>query len=128
MPIPKVIGRLNRWIANPIVGLIAGRIPPFAIVEHRGRVSGRSYRTPLMAFPAADGLVIALTYGATTDWVRNVLAAGGARVARAGRTPSYDSPRIVPGEAGMRLLPAVIRVALRLMHVDEFLLLSRAAR
>jgi deazaflavin-dependent oxidoreductase (nitroreductase family) len=123
MAIPRVVARFNRRILNPFVRLIAGWMPPFAIVEHRGRVSGRSYRTPLMAFRTRDGLVIALTYGDGADWLRNALSAGGVRIARAGRTRRYRDPRIVRGGEGIRTVPAVVRPPLRLLNVDEFLLL-----
>jgi hypothetical protein len=70
--------------------------------------------------------VIPLTYGSGADWVRNVLAAGGVRIGTAGHTRRYASPRIVRGEEGMRTVPAFVRPPLRLLRVDEFLLLEAA--
>lgn len=74
MPFPKAITRFNRRVTNPILGRLAGRLAPFAIVVHRGRRTGREYRTPVMAFPRREGVVFALTYGLDVDWVRNVPA------------------------------------------------------
>jgi deazaflavin-dependent oxidoreductase (nitroreductase family) len=54
------------------------------MVVHRGRRSGRRYRTPVLAFRVDDGYVVALFYGADRDWVRNVLAAGGCTLSGAG--------------------------------------------
>jgi len=60
------------------------------LVVHRGRRSGRVYDTPVLVFPADDGYVIALTYGPDTDWIRNVLAAGGcAARSRPGRAAGW---------------------------------------
>jgi deazaflavin-dependent oxidoreductase (nitroreductase family) len=93
--------------------LVAGWLPPFAIVNHRGRVTGREYSTPVWAFGTGDGLVLALLYGAASDWVRNVLVAGRAEVRRSGSIRSYEHPRLV-GEEGTQLIPAPFRVPIRL--------------
>jgi hypothetical protein len=77
--------RLARFgrVPNRLVRTFAGRrFSPVAIVEHRGRRSGRRYRTPVLAFRAADGYFISLPYGAGRDWVRNVLAAGSCTLER----------------------------------------------
>ena len=121
MPIPKAIARFNRAVTNPVARLVAGWLPPFAIVTHRGRASGTLYRTPVFAFRTRDGLAIALTYGADTDWVENVLTAGETEVARLGVRRRYTAPRIVRGEAGMRMMPWIVRAPLRLFGVTEFL-------
>jgi deazaflavin-dependent oxidoreductase (nitroreductase family) len=128
MPIPRVVGRFNRRFLNPLVSLIAGRIPPLAIVEHTGRVSGRAHRTPIMAFGTDGGLAIALTYGSRTDWVRNVMTASGARISRLGHARRYASPTIVRGAEGIRTMPVVVRPVLRLLRVSEFLLLRESRR
>jgi deazaflavin-dependent oxidoreductase (nitroreductase family) len=127
MPIPRHVGRFNRRFLNPITRPVAGWAPGFAIVEHRGRVSGRIYRTPVNAFRIPHGVVIALTYGQGTDWAQNVLAVGGARIRRVGRSHPYANPRIVRGDQGMRIVPALVRPPLRLLGVHEFLILEEGA-
>ena len=124
MPLPDRLARLNRHVANPIMRTFAGRLPPFAIVVHRGRRSGKVYQTPVWAFRAGEGFVIALTYGADRDWVKNVVAAGGCTFVRSGRRISLADPRVVDGDAGLRLIPALLRPALRLLGVTEFLRLD----
>jgi hypothetical protein len=57
-----------------------------------------------LAFGTDDGLVIALLYGAGSDWVQNVVAAGHAQVKRSGTTREYTQPQLL-GDAGMRLIP-----------------------
>jgi deazaflavin-dependent oxidoreductase (nitroreductase family) len=123
VPISKTVARFNRHVTNPIVRLAAGWVPPFALVEHVGRTSGKRYRTPVLAFGRAGRLVIALTYGPATDWVRNVLAHGGANVGRFGRTRRYGVARIEHGAGGMDLMPWAVRPVLRVLGVAEFLVL-----
>jgi deazaflavin-dependent oxidoreductase (nitroreductase family) len=120
----RIFARFNRSVANPVTRLFAGRLPPFAVVKHRGRVSGRGYATPVWAFAARDGLVFALLYGDVSDWALNVLAADGASVKRHGRTDEYGDPRLIPGNDGPRLLPAPLRPLLRLFRVRDFLSVS----
>jgi len=100
--------------------LVAGRLPPFAIVSHRGRVTGRDYATPVWAFGTQDGLVVALLYGANSDWVTNVLVAGRAEVKRLGAAREYAQPRLVGREEGLRLIPAVARVPVRVVRTHDF--------
>jgi len=49
-----------------------------AVVEHRGRQSGKTYLTPVMAFVEDGGVSVVLNYGTKSDWVRNVESAGSA--------------------------------------------------
>jgi deazaflavin-dependent oxidoreductase (nitroreductase family) len=126
MAFPARLARFNRRVTNPILGRIAGRVVPFALVIHRGRTSGREYRTPVMAFTAGDRVVIALTYGTETDWVRNLLAAGGGRLVQAGRTRSLDQPEIVALANGIEAIPRPIRPVVRLIGVTHCLRLRSA--
>jgi deazaflavin-dependent oxidoreductase (nitroreductase family) len=95
-----------------------------AVVVHRGRRSGRRYRTPVLAFCADDGYVVALFYVADRDWVRNVLAAGACTLERGGRQVELTAPRLLGISAGIALVPAPLRPALRLLRVTPFLRLS----
>ena len=101
-------------------------LPPFAVVVHRGRTSGREYRTPIWAFHREGRFVVALTYGSDTDWVRNVLAAGGCSLIRLGTERALDHPRLVGARSGRGLVPALVTVPLRAFGVHEFLLLEPA--
>ena len=67
-----------------------------ALLRHVGRASGRSYETPVLAAPAEDAFVIALPYGMKTDWVRNVLVAGGATLIIDGNSYELDQPEVLP--------------------------------
>ena len=82
MPAPRWVATVNRRFTNHVMRVVATRLPGFGIITHAGRRSGRPYRTPVNVFPVADGYVVALTYGAESDWVKNVIAAGGCELER----------------------------------------------
>lgn len=124
MPFPRAFARFNRRVPNRFVRLFAGWLPPLCVVTHRGRVSGRSYSTPVLGFRSRDGLVVALFYGARSDWVRNVLAAGRVEVRRLGATREYTRPRLLGVEEGARLFPPVLRGSLRFLGVRHCLALT----
>ena len=125
MAISDRLARFNRRAPNPIVRRFAGRRhAPVAIVVNRGRTSGRSYRTPVMAFRIDDGYVISLPYGADRDWVKNVLAAGSCTLERGGRRVELTDPRILAGSEAMAMLPAPARAALWPLGVTRVLRLS----
>jgi hypothetical protein len=72
----------------------------FGVVVHQGRRSGRLYQTPVNVFATEDGYVLALTYGPDTDWVKNVLVAGGCELRTRGRAIRLASPRLFPAMTG----------------------------
>lgn len=123
MPFARRFARFNRMVANPIMRLVAGWLPPFAIVTHRGRLTGRSYATPVLAFDTDDGLVLAVLYGTNSDWVKNVLMAGRVEVRRRREARQYEQPRLI-GNEGMQLLPTMLRGPFRLLGVDHFIRLT----
>ncbi len=127
MPLPKGLARFNLRVTNRVLGPVAERLPGFGIVVHTGRRSGRTFRTPVNIFRRGDGYVIALTYGADSQWVRNVLAAGEVDVEIRGHTVHLTAPRVVHDEQ-RRLVPAPVRLPLRAANVTDFLVLSRAGR
>jgi deazaflavin-dependent oxidoreductase (nitroreductase family) len=120
MVVSKRVARFNRVATNRVVRPIAGHTPGLAIVRHRGRRSGQVYRTPVTAYARGDGYVIALVYGVDADWVRNVTAAGGCELQVRGRRLRLASPRVVH-DGARRDVPTVVRPALRLLGVDDFL-------
>lgn len=122
MPLPRIVGRFNRVVTNRITRPLAGRVPPVAMVVHRGRRSGDEYQTPIFAFPCDGGFLIALTYGRGTDWERNVRAGGGELVYRDQRF-QLGEPSAVGPDAARPCLPALVRIVLRLTRTDDFLLI-----
>ena len=126
MHLPYFVRRVNRVFTNRLMGLFAGFVPPLAIVHHTGRKSGRPYRTPVVAFPSAEGFVIPLTYGRDVDWARNLVAAGGGPLERLGRRIALRNARIVGVGGASRHLPAAVRPALRLANFPGYVLLDLA--
>jgi deazaflavin-dependent oxidoreductase (nitroreductase family) len=101
-------------LGNPIVvrlGLAGGRRSPLALIEHVGRTSGRVYRTPIAPLPMDGGFEIPLPYGTDVHWVRNVLAAGRARLQVRDTIYELDRPEVVSGADAMSLALPVRRVA-----------------
>jgi deazaflavin-dependent oxidoreductase (nitroreductase family) len=96
MQLPQWLARFNRHFTNPIQRMWAGWTPAFGILEHVGRKSGKAYRTPLNVFSTDDGVAILLTYGPDRDWLKNITAAGGARMRRHGRTIELTDPHVMP--------------------------------
>ncbi len=102
MKLPQRLARFNRHVTNPIQRLWAGWAPSFAIIEHVGRRSGKTYRTPVNALTATidgkPGVAILLTYGPDRDWLKNLTAAGGGRIRRYGKTFRITDPQVVSKE------------------------------
>jgi deazaflavin-dependent oxidoreductase (nitroreductase family) len=120
MAIPKSVARFNAHVTNRVSRPFAGRLPGFAVVTHVGRRSGRIYQTPVNMFRDRERYVFALTYGADSQWVKNVMAAGGCEVRTQGRTLRLCEPWIFT-DPDHRLVPGPVRVALRMLDVDDFL-------
>ena len=126
MPLPTFIARLNRVGLNRLTRHIVTFFPGFGVVEHRGRRSGRIFRTPVNIFRAPGGYRIALTYGADAEWVRNVLASGGATLHTRWRRIEVDGPWLEHDES-RRAMPVVVRQLLGLLGVTDFLRLNAAS-
>jgi deazaflavin-dependent oxidoreductase (nitroreductase family) len=123
MPIPRTVRRWNKVGLNRVTKRIAPWMPGFGVVVHRGRRSGRRYQTPVNVFPTEDGYVFALTYGPDTDWVKNVLAAGGCELRTRGRAIRLISPQLFHDESRRSIRP-VERQVLRIIGVADFLSLT----
>lgn len=101
---------------NPRLKPIARFLPGTATIEHRGRTSGKPYKTIVTAYRSGNVLCIALGHG-KTDWVKNVLAAGQADLRFARKTVHIVNPRILPAGADGTGLPWLVRLQLRRMAV-----------
>jgi deazaflavin-dependent oxidoreductase (nitroreductase family) len=126
MALPRRLAAFNRRVTNNVTGPLARRLPGFGVVLHRGRRSQREYRSPVNVFVAPGGYVMALTYGADSDWVKNVLTAGGCDLETRGRTVHLTAPEIFHDET-RRYVPRPVRPILRLLGVTDFMRLSTRA-
>ena len=126
MPLSRRIAELNKAGLNKLTRRIVPWAPGFGLVIHRGRRSGREFRTPVNVFATPTGFRIALTYGPRADWVRNVLAAGGCELIHRRRTSRLVNPRVVHDET-VSGYPAFVRFMLRRTGSYDALLLDLPA-
>ena len=128
MPIPKYITTINKHVTNRFILLFARWLPPFAIVNHRGRRSGRRYRTPILAFPTETGFVFALTYGRDVDWVRNLMASDNGRLEYKGKGIPIHMIRFEKYAEVSELFPYLVQLPLSLISIEDSLLVEVDAR
>jgi deazaflavin-dependent oxidoreductase (nitroreductase family) len=100
-------------------------MPGFGILTHRGRRTGRTYRTPLNVFRRDDVYVFFLTYGPDVQWVKNVMAAGRATLQTLGNEVRLVEPELVT-DPERRLVPRPVRVVGGLLGATQFVLMRRA--
>ena len=125
MPIPRAVASLNKKVTNRLTAPFARRLPGFAVVIHRGRTTGRTYRTPVNVFRRGDDYVFVMTYGCDVDWVRNVEAAEECDIETLARTIRVVEPRRVT-DPTRALVPRAVRPILHLIAVDDFMLMRVA--
>ncbi len=119
MALPRWLAKVNKRIFNPRE-VRRGRYP---VLIHAGRRSGETFQTPMDAFATDTGYVCVVRYGPDSDWVRNTLAAGGARLRIGGDEVELTSPRLVSEEEAM----AVFQPPPNFSRADDYLLLERVA-
>ncbi|MDT5181272.1 MAG: hypothetical protein QOJ95_5470 [Mycobacterium sp.] len=124
MQAPQWLARFNKYVTNPVQKLWAGHSPMMAILEHVGRKSGKTFRTPLIVFSTADGVAILLTYGPDRDWLKNIAKTGGGRLKRYGRTFAVTDPRVMPKADAAREVTPPWRRLFGLLPFDEAVLLT----
>ncbi len=114
------MARFNHQVLNHLTRPVARYLPGLGVIIHHGRRSGRIYETPVNVFRHGDGYVVALTYGAGADWVRNVLSAGICDLITHGRCIRVVVSHIQHDQQ-LLPVPVIVRPILRLIHVADFL-------
>lgn len=120
MPLPRGLARFNRVVTNRLTRPFATRLGGFAVLHHVGRKTGRSYETPLNAWRADEGVVVALTYGKNVDWLRNVQTSEESTLTMTGEDLRVGPPEALRGERGFDLTPAWVVPILKMLGVDQF--------
>jgi deazaflavin-dependent oxidoreductase (nitroreductase family) len=111
----------NKHVANRITRHFARwSRGPFAVIRHVGRRSGTPYETTIMVKPAAGAFVIALTYGESVDWYRNVRAAGHATLLWHGREYALGKPEPLAVQRAWPLYSPLQRLILRMIGTQQF--------
>lgn len=93
LALTRVFNRLSIRIAGTRL------FPLYGIIEHRGRRSGKVFRTPVVVKPTTDGFIVPMPYGERTDWYRNLMAAGGGAIRWNGREYRVTNPEVIHNAA-----------------------------
>jgi deazaflavin-dependent oxidoreductase (nitroreductase family) len=121
---PRWWTHINKRVFNP-AELRRGVRP---VLTHVGRSSGTVYRTPLDAHPVDGGYVFVLVYGARSDWVRNSLAAGRARLTIDGQEHELTAPRLISGDEAWQAIGDTVKRPPAALRITEYLRMDVAAR
>ena len=117
---------VNRYV-NPVTRPVASRLPTFAVLRHRGRKSGRMYRTPINVFRRGDDYFFFLTYGSDVHWVKNVLAAGSCSIETGGQLVELVEPELIT-DPELRPAPRHVRlIERRIAGVTQYLRMRGSA-
>ena len=129
-------GRTRMWrfrhavtrYVDPVLRPMAGRLPTFGVVSHRGRKTGRTYRTPVNVFRRGDEYLFFLTYGSDVQWVKNILATGTCILRTRGRDVHLVEPELI-ADPELGLAPPFVRIVEKhLAGVTEVLRMRSVAR
>jgi deazaflavin-dependent oxidoreductase (nitroreductase family) len=115
-------------LVNPIVLRLAGTrfLPLYGVLQHRGRRSGKLFRTPVVVRRTADGFVVPMPWGEGTDWYRNVRAAGGCTIHWKGRHYAMVQPEVIDATTARNAFPSVQWAGMRRFGIQQCLRLRAA--
>jgi deazaflavin-dependent oxidoreductase (nitroreductase family) len=128
----RIVMRPMTRLLNPVIVKRAGRknFRMAAQIKHTGRRSGRPYTTPASARLNGDVILIPLTFGNQSDWVRNIAAAGRCSIRIDGQDYEATEPQFLSrGQAGELLNPMfspLERATFSLLGIRQFLRLHAA--
>jgi deazaflavin-dependent oxidoreductase (nitroreductase family) len=116
---PRTLSRL----INPVILLVAGTrlFPLYGVITHRGRRSGKVYRTPVVVGATRDTLVVPMPWGERTDWYRNVCAAGGCVIRWKGRDYPVGQPEVIDAASAGAGFGPVARSLMTRMGISQCL-------
>ncbi len=118
--VPKGAKQINR-VMTPV----ARFAPVWAVLEHRGRKSGRAYQTPVAVLGYKEVVRIALPYGKDVDWVKNICATGEFSITHFGRLHKYTAPLVLQ-DSTAKWAPKAVRPLLRAAKVEFYLQATEA--
>lgn len=128
---PSLAARLTLALARastPLSRPIAGRraFPLYAIVQHRGRRTGRTYAVPVAIRVSPTTFTIPLPWGRDAHWMRNVLAADECLIRWRGADHRAAAPRVIGFADAEAAFHPIQRLVLRAAGIRSFLRLERA--
>jgi deazaflavin-dependent oxidoreductase (nitroreductase family) len=117
----RIATTFSGYVANPLVTLIAGRLPGApALLETVGRKSGKPRHTPVGNGLSGDTFWIVAEHGRHSDYVRNIMANPRVRV-RVGGTWRSGTAHVMPKDdprARQRTLDPLNAAIVRLVGTD----------
>jgi deazaflavin-dependent oxidoreductase (nitroreductase family) len=120
------VRRFRNRVVNPAMARIAGRRYWYtALLHHTGRRSGKTYATPLTPMRVSDGLLIALPFGSSVDWLRNLQSTGRATLQLRGDTFEVGEPVLTDAATALQQLPVITRTLSRWIGANDFVKLKR---
>jgi deazaflavin-dependent oxidoreductase (nitroreductase family) len=118
---------LYKRVFNPrVVRAAARHETSWGVVHHVGRRSGASYDTPIDAQRTPDGVLIPLVYGPSSDWCRNILAAGHCTLTLDGAELTLTSPQVIPASDAEPRVPAAAARRWHSLGIEHCLSLKTA--
>jgi deazaflavin-dependent oxidoreductase (nitroreductase family) len=117
------MGKVNRRLFNPIE-LKKGKRP---VIIHEGRSSGTTYFTPLDAHEVDGGYVFIVMYSSKSDWVKNTLAAGRARLRVDGSEVDLTNPRLITIDEAAEAFATNTDTSAKLRKKAEYLRVDTSA-
>ena len=120
----RLLTTYHKHVTNPVmVRFFSGRSKHAAVIEHVGRKSGKTYRTPVTAHRAEDMIIVPLPYGTEIDWLRNLQVAGDGVVKLDNQRFTVSAPEVVPVGNVMPLLPRFVARIVRMHETEQALVL-----
>lgn len=117
----KVVNALQRYLANPFVRQIAGRVPGAPVLlETTGRKSGQPRRNPVGGRLVGDSFWLVSEHGLRSQYVKNMTAQPQVRL-RIRRQWHTGTAHLMPDDdpqARLRSLPRMNSSAVRAMGTD----------
>ena len=120
---PRWVAAFNLKVTNRLTAPFVTWLPGFGLITHVGRKSARTFQTPVNVFRAPGGFFIALTYGPKSQWVQNVLKAGGAELETRRTKYRLSAPTLVD-DPTLHHFPLPVRFVLRIIGATHFLQVS----
>jgi deazaflavin-dependent oxidoreductase (nitroreductase family) len=117
-PMTKVLNPVSLKMAGGPGFRMAGRI------HHVGRISATKYVTPIGTRVKNRKVLIPLTFGNQSDWVRNVRSAGGATVEVRRRTYHIGAPEFLNWPEAGQIVRAnfpLARGVFKILGVKQFM-------
>ena len=120
--------RLGTRLLNPLILSFAGSrlMPMFAVINHQGRRSGRSYSTPVGARKTTDGFTIPLTFGQQADWFRNIEAVRSCVIRWKGTDYLLVEPEVIDWANARPAFYPVERIVVPVLGIEQFVRLRNA--